>query len=221
MAFENLQDIRGYWHEADNVPSPGNFYPAPVTAPASPQYYATASSQESLERPMGTTRLGSAETGITDSVYSGTPQRPSDTRADGGTYTCTYHGCTLRFETPALLQKHKREGHRQAYGLTSARRPDTPGGMTSSALLNMQAGPHRCDRINTSTGKPCNTVFSLPYDLTRHEHIIHNARKQKVRCDLYTDDKTFSRADALTRHSRVCHPDVEFPGKQRGRGGHS
>jgi hypothetical protein len=32
--------------------------------------------------------------------------RPVSTSADGGTYTCTYHGCTLRFETPALLEKH-------------------------------------------------------------------------------------------------------------------
>lgn len=167
---------------------------------------------------VATSRLGSADTGATESAH-GTPQRPMDTRADGGTYTCTYHGCTLRFETPALLQKHKREGHRQAHGLNGARRPDAPG-MTST-LLNTQAGPHRCDRINPSTGKPCNTVFSRPYDLTRHEDTIHNARKQKVRCDLCTDEKTFSRADALTRHYRVCHPDVDFPGKQRRRGGHN
>ncbi|KAG7284854.1 hypothetical protein NEMBOFW57_009469 [Staphylotrichum longicolle] len=167
---------------------------------------------------VATSRLGSADTGATESVY-GTPQRPADTRADGGTYTCTYHGCTLRFEAPALLHKHKREGHRQAHGLNGARCPDAPG-MTST-LLNTQAGLHRCDRINPSTGKPCNTVFSRPYDLTRHEGTIHNARKRKVRCDLCTDEKTFSRADALTRHYRVCHPDVGFPGKQRRRGGHS
>ncbi|KAK4101344.1 hypothetical protein N658DRAFT_523851 [Parathielavia hyrcaniae] len=166
-----------------------------------------------------TTRLGSAETTATESVHSGTPQRPADTSAHGGTYTCTYHGCTMRFETPALLQKHKREGHRQAHGLGGPRRPDGSPGMAST-LFNTQAGPHRCDRINPSTGKPCNTVFSRPYDLTRHEDTIHNARKQKVRCDLCTDEKTFSRADALTRHYRVCHPDVEFPGKQRRRGGH-
>ncbi|KAK4139188.1 uncharacterized protein C8A04DRAFT_40915 [Dichotomopilus funicola] len=85
--------------------------------------------------------------------------------------------------------------------------------MTSSALLNTQADPHRCDHINPSTGKPCNTVFSRPYDLTRHENTIHNVRK--VRCNLCTDDKTLSRADALTRHCRVYHPDVELPGKQR------
>jgi hypothetical protein len=168
---------------------------------------------------VATSRLGSVDTGAAESVHSGTPQRPMDTRADGGTYTCTYHGCALRFETPALLQKHKREGHRQAHGLNGARRPEAVG-MTST-LLNTQSGPHRCDRINPSTGKPCNTVFSRPYDLTRHEDTIHNARKQKVRCDLCTDEKTFSRADALTRHYRVCHPDVDFPGKQRRRGGHS
>ena len=162
-----------------------------------------------------TTRLGSADTGATESAH-GIHQRPADTRADGGTYTCTYHGCTMRFDTPALLQKHKREGHRQAHGLGGPRRPEAPG--ATSALVNTQAGPHRCDRINPSTGKPCNTVFSRPYDLTRHEHTIHNARKQKVRCDLCTDEKAFSRADALTRHYRVCHPDVEFPGKQRKRG---
>jgi len=169
---------------------------------------------------VATTRLGSADTGMTDSVHGGTPQRPLDTRADGGTYTCTYHGCTLRFDTPALLQKHKREGHRHPHGLGSGGRRPEAGGMTSS-LVNTQAGPHKCDRINPSTGKPCNTVFSRPYDLTRHEDTIHNARKQKVRCDLCTDEKTFSRADALTRHYRVCHPDVEFPGKQRRRGVHS
>ena len=90
--------------------------------------------------------------------------------------------------------------------------------MTSN-LLNTQAGPHRCDRINPSTGKPCGTIFSRPYDLTRHEDTIHNARKLKVRCDLCTEEKTFSRADALTRHYRVCHPDVELPGKHRRRGG--
>jgi hypothetical protein len=144
-------------------------------------------------------------------------QRPISTAAEGGTYTCTYHGCTLRFETPALLQKHKREGHRQTQGL-GAPRPHELVGMTSN-LLNSQAGPHRCDRINPGTGKPCNTVFSRPYDLTRHEDTIHNARKQKVRCNLCTEEKTFSRADALTRHYRVCHPDMELPGKHRRRAG--
>ncbi|KIH95015.1 c2h2 transcription factor [Sporothrix brasiliensis 5110] len=145
-------------------------------------------------------------------------QRPGIVNNDGGTYTCTYHGCTRRFETPALLQKHKREGHRQANALVGTRKTDSTA---PQGLLNTQAGPHRCERINPSTGKPCNTVFSRPYDLTRHEDTIHNGRKQKVRCNLCTEEKTFSRADALTRHFRVCHPEVEFTGKHRKRGVHA
>ncbi|CAH0054125.1 unnamed protein product [Clonostachys solani] len=146
--------------------------------------------------------------------HSRTPSeiaRPMGMAAEGGTYTCTYHGCTLRFKTPALLQKHKREGHRQSHGLTVPRPHE---GMTSS-LLNSQAGPHRCGRINPSTGKHCNTIFSRPYDLTRHEDTIHNTRKQKVRCEVCTEEKTFSRADALIRHYRVCHPDIKPPHKRQ------
>ncbi|KAJ1324952.1 protein RPN4 [Microdochium nivale] len=165
-------------------------------------------------------RVSSMEGSVSDFVADGPVQRPARTTADGGTYTCTYHGCTRRFDTPALLQKHKREGHRQANALSSLRGPvAVPDNSMAGNLLNSQAGPHKCERTNPSTGKPCNTIFSRPYDLTRHEDTIHNARKQKVRCELCTEEKTFSRADALTRHFRVCHPDVEFPGKHRRRGG--
>lgn len=143
---------------------------------------------------------------------SRTVQRPQNTSAEGGTYTCTYHGCTQRFETPSRLQKHKRDAHRQT----------TPGGHMvprgDVSSRNSQAGPHRCERTNPSTGKPCNSIFSRPYDLTRHEDTIHNARKQKVRCHLCTEEKTFSRNDALTRHMRVVHPEVDWPGKQKRRG---
>ncbi|KAI1178147.1 hypothetical protein F4777DRAFT_127335 [Nemania sp. FL0916] len=165
-------------------------------------------------------RMSSAEASNTDggSSNDGPVQRPERTAADGGTYTCTYHGCALRFETPALLQKHKREGHRQANAFNHLR-DSANGRFPESVVANSQAGPHKCDRINPSTGKPCNTVFSRPYDLTRHEDTIHNARKQKVRCDLCTEEKTFSRADALTRHYRVCHPEADLPGKHRRRGG--
>ena len=169
---------------------------------------------------LSNSRLSSTDIGSSTPSSLNSPQRPAVTSADGGTYTCTYHGCTLRFETPALLQKHKREGHRQTHGLGSARKVEIPVG-PATGLLNSQAGPHRCDRINPSTGKPCSTIFSRPYDLTRHEDTIHNARKQKVRCDLCTDEKTFSRADALTRHYRVCHPDVELQGKHRRRAAHA
>ena len=143
--------------------------------------------------------------------------RPADTSSDSGTYTCTYHGCTLRFETPAKLQKHKREAHRQTS--PTAGPASAPAGPTNLGLRNSQAGPHKCERTNPSTGKPCNSIFSRPYDLTRHEDTIHNARKQKVRCHLCTEEKTFSRNDALTRHMRVVHPDVDWPGKtRRGKG---
>jgi hypothetical protein len=124
--------------------------------------------------------------------------KPTSSDAASGTYSCTYHGCSQRFETPQKLQKHKREGHRNANLGTT---------MTSAAILerNSQAGPHKCERINPTTGKPCNTVFSRPYDLTRHEDTIHNGRKQKVRCALCVEEKTFSRNDALTRHMVSQH----------------
>ncbi|KAI1472030.1 uncharacterized protein F4812DRAFT_449797 [Daldinia caldariorum] len=173
--------------------------------------------QSSTPAPSTYSRVSSAE--ASNSEGGDVPsQKPAGASADGGTYTCTYHGCTLRFETPQLLQRHKREGHRQANALSHIRSPINTSGLPGS-MLNSQAGPHKCERTNPSTGKPCNTIFSRPYDLTRHEDTIHNARKQKVRCDLCTEEKTFSRADALTRHYRVCHPDVEFPGKHRRRGG--
>lgn len=166
-----------------------------------------------------------------------TTQRPNDTRAGTGTYTCTYHGCTQRFSSHNELQKHKRDYHRSqqkqhdssasASGTASASPRSVSGspdpstnGMTSAAILarNSQAGPHKCTRINPSTGKPCNTIFSRPYDLTRHEDTIHNNRKQKVRCPMCREEKTFSRNDALTRHMRVVHPEVEAFGKRSRRG---
>ncbi|KAF4446315.1 hypothetical protein F53441_10022 [Fusarium austroafricanum] len=204
---ESMHDSHGQNHF--------NFLSSHATSgiPVPQQYPFIAHPRTNHETPP---RLSSAGSSSNESRNATPATRPSSTAADGGTYTCTYHGCTLRFDTPALLQKHKREGHRQTQNLGPAQPRNM--GMTST-LLNTQAGPHRCDRINPSTGKPCNTVFSRPYDLTRHEDTIHNARKQKVRCDLCTEEKTFSRADALTRHYRVCHPDVELPGKHRRRAG--
>ncbi|KAI0484021.1 hypothetical protein GGR56DRAFT_4784 [Xylariaceae sp. FL0804] len=187
-------------------------YPFVARPKQQPQPHSSTPSMSKLSR-MSSMEANSSELGNGDAFV----QRPGRTNADGGTYTCTYHGCTRRFETPALLQKHKREGHRQANTLTQHLGASPTPSLAAGSLLNSQAGPHRCDRINPSTGKPCSTVFSRPYDLTRHEDTIHNARKQKVRCDLCTEEKTFSRADALTRHYRVCHPDVEFPGKHRKR----
>jgi hypothetical protein len=139
-------------------------------------------------------------------------QRPEDTSSDTGTYICMYYGCVQRFETPAQLQKHKREDHRQIS-------PISIPNAQSIVLCNSQVGPHKCERINPSTGKPCNSIFSRPCDLTRHEGPIYNARKQKVRYHLCSEEKAFSRNDALTRHMRVIHPDVDRPGKSKRKSG--
>jgi hypothetical protein len=72
------------------------------------------------------------------------------------------------------------------------------------------AGLFKCERIRPS-GKPCNTVFSRPYDLTRHENTTHNARKQKARCQFCTEEITFIRNDALKRHIRAVHPEIKAP----------
>lgn len=191
-----------------------------VPQPRQESHATPAQGQRRTELP---TTLTSMESSQDDYMPDGSPEEPILTKpagasADGGTYTCTYHGCTLRFETPAKLQKHKREGHRQSAPLSGSGSISSSNttGMTSDALLrNSQAGPHRCDRINPSTGKPCNTIFSRPYDLTRHEDTIHNARKTKVRCHICKEEKLFSRNDALTRHFRVCHPLEPIPGRKR------
>lgn len=149
-------------------------------------------------------------------------RRPLDTSANSGTYTCTGMDCHARFDNAGKLQKHRREAHRSSPNASST--PTTPLSATNphnqqaaanNVSRNNQPGPHKCERVNPSTGKPCNTIFSRSYDLTRHEDTIHSNRKQKVRCHLCTEEKTFSRNDALTRHMRVVHPDVDFPGKTR------
>ena len=193
----------------------------------------TSTSMSTEPNPEFPAHLTSMESSMSDADASTSVdiRRPTRLSADTGTYSCTYHGCPKRFDNPQKLQKHKREGHRsvhQPFTAISGRAgsSDDTGSsgssMTSEALLarNTQAGPHKCERINPSTGKPCNTIFSRPYDLTRHEDTIHNVRKQKVRCALCVEEKTFSRNDALTRHMRVVHPEVDFPGKHRRRGGH-
>lgn len=146
--------------------------------------------------------------------------RPANTAASSGTYTCTTPDCHARFDAAAKLHKHRREAHRAS--VQHASTPTTPTSATHNAQAaannlsrNNAPGPHKCEKVNPQTGKPCNTNFSRSYDLTRHEETIHNNRKQKVRCHLCTEEKTFSRNDALTRHMRVVHPDVDFPGKSR------
>jgi len=110
---------------SSNVPVPQQF---PFVQQQSQQLGGTSMSNGS----MPPSRLSSADSVHSDSSHFETNlERPSATGAEGGTYTCTYHGCTLRFETPNLLQKHKREGHRQtqglSHGLAAPRRPDSAG----------------------------------------------------------------------------------------------
>lgn len=223
----------GHYQQANN--NTNNSFPNTTLAEPTPDFPAHLTSMESS--------MSDGNPGPSSQECPNLPvQRPEDTRANTGTYTCTYHGCTQRFESQPALQRHKRDYHRsQAYnnrdsgaesGAASVS-PSSPGArssespapsdvdessMTSAALLarNSQAGPHKCSRTNPSTGKPCNTVFSRPYDLTRHEDTIHNNRKKKVQCPHCREEKTFSRNDALTRHMRVVHPEAEAYGK-RGR----
>jgi len=128
--------------------------------------------------------------------HNGTLQKPTIPKGSSGPYACNVGTCTQRFSSAAKLAKHKKESHKNpaSHGMTSGHIP-----------RSHQPGPHKCTRINPTTGKPCNTIFSRPYDLTRHEDTIHNTNREKARCELCNDDKTFSRADALTRHKKVKH----------------
>jgi 26S proteasome regulatory subunit N4 len=221
MATSRRESTSAYSQSSHATPQGQFNFSAPsVTRPIPQQYPFVPQSQRKASEVSNHTEdfpatLASMESSSSEYAPDADKRRRT-AAADTGTYTCTYHGCTLRFETPAQLQRHKREGHRSAGAWMNAAGED---GMTSAAARNTQEGPHRCNRINPSTGKPCNTIFSRPYDLTRHEDTIHNARKQKVRCHLCTEEKSFSRNDALTRHFRVCHPDHVDPSKSRRRGG--
>lgn len=84
--------------------------------------------------------------------------------------------------------------------------PDNTKTARSKRIPISHAGPHRCDVVNPSTGKPCNKVFSRPYDLIRHQDTIHAPVRKTFKCDVCGEaSKTFSRMDALSRHIRVKH----------------
>lgn len=67
----------------------------------------------------------------------------------------------------------------------------------------------------SSTCQICLKQFSRPYDLVRHENTVHATKKKIFRCVICEDrlhggpgngkSKTFSRADALTRHVKMKH----------------
>lgn len=115
---------------------------------------------------------------------------------------------------------HGRSGSTTTPTATSTTTATTPSSSTTTATANRNnhAGPHKCTRPNPNSNKPCNTVFSRSYDLTRHEETVHNRSKVKIQCALCTVEKTFSRGDALSRHVRVMHPGVDYPGKTKKRG---
>lgn len=182
--------------EADSLPSTGAYsYNSSPQLPMATQSYPYMQAYGSGEMPTSSNSNADKQTKAASPAT-----KPSNVRADTGAYTCTAPGCKQRFPTPAKLQKHRRESHRQST-------PAGAAGMTSTlhTPLSRHQGPHKCTRNNPTTGKPCNTVFSRPYDLTRHEDTIHNTTREKVRCELCNDEKTFSRQDALTRHKKVKH----------------
>ncbi|KAK6331540.1 hypothetical protein TWF730_004614 [Orbilia blumenaviensis] len=163
------------------------------TIATNPYYYTDTT-------PLGPQSLPLSDVYLKEEMQRNPVTRPLDTSANTGTYTCTFSGCGQRFTTSTKLQKHRREAHRK-----SVPSGNSVSSAAAIACRNAQPGPHRCMRVNPSTGKPCNTVFSRPYDLTRHEDTIHNTAKAKVRCEICDDDKFFSRSDALVRHRRVKH----------------
>ncbi|KUJ22955.1 uncharacterized protein LY89DRAFT_574248 [Mollisia scopiformis] len=220
MATSRRESSSAYSNSS--VPQQSSFNFAPPSVPGSvrvPQQYPFV--PQARQQPSNLSNvteefpatLTSMESSSSEYAPESDIKKPEGATANSGGYSCTYHGCTLRFESPQKLQRHKREGHRNSASISGSNADEA--GMTSR---NSQAGPHKCERINPSTNKPCNTIFSRPYDLTRHEDTIHNARKQKVHCPICTEEKSFSRNDALTRHLRVVHPEHADLSKSRRRG---
>lgn len=158
--------------------------------------YSEMSNRQSEETSDPTPQHSVEDEGDYDYQPASSPlSKPTESKANRGGYTCTVPGCTQRFPTTNKMAKHRREAHRQT----------TPGSRGDGVARSHHPGPHRCTRINPTTNKPCNTIFSRPYDLTRHEDTIHNTHREKVRCEICNDEKTFSRQDALTRHKKVIY----------------
>jgi hypothetical protein len=70
---------------------------------------------------------------------------------------------------------------------------------------------YRCEKINTSTGKICNEIFTRSRGLNRHQNRLHNPQRRKVCCIDCNPERTFGRQDYLIRHRRRFHPDKEPP----------
>jgi hypothetical protein len=70
-------------------------------------------------------------------------QRPDDTRANTGMYTCGYHGCTLRYELLSALQRHE-------LGFHGSQAHNDGDSSTELDAASVSPGPHtrtglRCD----------------------------------------------------------------------------
>lgn len=110
----------------------------------------------------------------------------------------------------AFPHQHETEvAHDMIDNVSAASESPVPSSKLNSSKHRKLAavGPHRCEIVNSSTGRSCNKVFSRPYDLIRHQDTIHAPVRKTFKCEICGDNSktTFSRMDALSRHIRVKH----------------
>jgi Clr5 domain len=75
-----------------------------------------------------------------------------DISSDLNFYTCTYHGCTAKFDSPAEIQKHKSETHRQMWatvGTTSPRQDHK----SDLSIADLQTDEQTCGPKSSPTGR--------------------------------------------------------------------
>lgn len=87
-----------------------------------------------------------------------------------------------------------------------SRANDEKSTMATGLPHGPQAQSFKCSRVNPFTGKPCNTIFSRKYDLTRHENYIHDNHKTRYSCPHCREGNSFTRRDALDLHLLLVHP---------------
>jgi uncharacterized Zn-finger protein len=122
---------------------------------------------------------------------------------------------------PSATYLYQDELHRphvatQAHTLLSRREEDfvndVPTRREQFSMVS-EANLQRYSQTNPASGKPWERTFSCPHDLSDHGDITHDSNDAKVRCAMCREEKVFSRHDALIRHMRVVHPEVELMGK--------
>ena len=62
--------------------------------------------------------------------------------------------------------------------------------------------------------KPCGRDFARPADLARHRLNLHDPRR-KIQCSSCTGERRFTKAEALERHYRVMHADLDSRQRQK------